>query len=78
MKQIDTLAAEYPAETNYLYMTYRAGAAISRLRERESWFPEGPLQNRLERRFDWCCVNAIQTSRNLGRRTIMVNCNPET
>ena len=79
VKQIDTLAAEYPAETNYLYMTY--------LGERSDITPSGtgimvpgsgPYRIGSSVEFDWCCVNAIQTSRNLGRRTIMVNCNPET
>jgi len=79
VKQIDTLAAEYPAETNYLYMTYSG--------ERSDILPSGtgimvpgsgPYRIGSSVEFDWCCVNAIQTSRNLGRRTIMVNCNPET
>jgi carbamoyl-phosphate synthase large subunit len=79
VKQIDTLAAEFPAETNYLYLTYSgskddvspSGAGVI--------VPgSGPYRIGSSVEFDWCCVNAIQTARKLGRRTIMVNCNPET
>jgi carbamoyl-phosphate synthase large subunit len=88
VKQIDTLAAEYPAKTNYLYMTYgaagsgNAGAAIV-----DDVAPSGRgvmvlgsgayrIGSSVE--FDWCCVNAAETARKLGRYSIMVNCNPET
>jgi carbamoyl-phosphate synthase large subunit len=79
VKQIDTLAAEYPAETNYLYMTYngtendiepRAGAVMV--------LGGGSYTIGSSVEFDWCCVNAVQTARKMGFRTIMVNCNPET
>ena len=79
IKQIDTLAAEYPAVTNYLYMTYvgsasdvepRAGAVMV--------LGGGPYRIGSSVEFDWCCVNAVQTARDAGYRTIMVNCNPET
>jgi len=79
IKQIDTLAAEYPANTNYLYMTYsgtandvepRAGAVMV--------LGGGSYRIGSSVEFDWCCVNAVNTSRKLGYRTIMVNCNPET
>ncbi len=79
IKQIDTLAAEYPAVTNYLYMTYsgsasdvepRAGAVMV--------LGGGPYRIGSSVEFDWCCVNAVKTSRELGYRTIMINCNPET
>jgi len=79
IKQIDTLAAEYPAVTNYLYMTYqgatsdvepRAGAVMV--------LGGGPYRIGSSVEFDWCCVNAVATSRQAGYRTIMVNCNPET
>ena len=79
IKQIDTLAAEYPAVTNYLYMTYqgtasdvepRAGAVMV--------LGGGPYRIGSSVEFDWCCVNAVQTARDVGYRTIMVNCNPET
>lgn len=79
IKQIDTLAAEYPAVTNYLYMTYlgsasdvepRAGAVMV--------LGGGPYRIGSSVEFDWCCVNAVNASRAAGYRTIMVNCNPET
>jgi carbamoyl-phosphate synthase large subunit len=79
IKQIDTLAAEYPATTNYLYMTYqgcasdvepRAGAVMV--------LGSGPYRIGSSVEFDWCCVNAVQTCREVGYLTIMVNCNPET
>jgi carbamoyl-phosphate synthase large subunit len=79
VKQIDTLAAEYPAETNYLYLTYSgikddvtpSGSGVM--------VPgSGPYRIGSSVEFDWCCVNAIQTARELGKRTIMLNCNPET
>jgi len=86
VKQIDTLAAEYPAKNNYLYMTY--GNAIS---PASVHFDDVTASNRgvmvlgsgvyrigSSVEFDWCCVNAVQTVRNLGRHSIMVNCNPET
>jgi carbamoyl-phosphate synthase large subunit len=79
IKQIDTLAAEYPAVTNYLYMTYqgtasdvepRAGAVMV--------LGGGPYRIGSSVEFDWCCVNAVATARQVGYRTIMINCNPET
>jgi carbamoyl-phosphate synthase large subunit len=79
IKQIDTLAAEYPAVTNYLYMTYqgtesdvepRAGAVMV--------LGGGPYRIGSSVEFDWCCVTAVATARQAGYRTIMVNCNPET
>ncbi|MEA3558800.1 MAG: carbamoyl-phosphate synthase (glutamine-hydrolyzing) large subunit [Candidatus Thermoplasmatota archaeon] len=79
IKQIDTLAAEYPAETNYLYMTYngtendigpRAGAVMV--------LGSGSYRIGSSVEFDWCCVTAVQTARKEGYRAIMVNCNPET
>jgi len=90
IKQIDTLAAEYPAKTNYLYMTY-AGASNTQAAPAALSIHDvlpanrgvmvlgsGPYRIGSSVEFDWCCVNAVQTSRKLGRYTIMVNCNPET
>ncbi len=86
VKQIDTLAAEYPAKTNYLYMTYDgygpelsapadditpAGSGVMVL-------GSGAYRIGSSVEFDWCCVNAVNTVRKLGRYSIMVNCNPET
>jgi len=79
IKQIDTLAAEFPASTNYLYMTYhgtasdvepRAGAIMV--------LGSGSYRIGSSVEFDWCCVNAIRTAREVGYRTIILNCNPET
>lgn len=90
IKQIDTLAAEYPAKTNYLYMTYggatntqAAPAALSINDVLPSnrgvmVLGSGPYRIGSSVEFDWCCVNAVQTARKVGRYTIMVNCNPET
>ncbi|MDR2404386.1 MAG: carbamoyl-phosphate synthase (glutamine-hydrolyzing) large subunit [Spirochaetaceae bacterium] len=90
VKQIDTLAAEYPAKTNYLYMTYAgtgAGSGGASTVPRDDVSPAGRgvmvlgsgayrIGSSVE--FDWCCVNAAETARKLGRYSIMVNCNPET
>ncbi len=78
-KQIDTLAAEYPAATNYLYLTYHG-------QEHDVGFEQGavtilgPGAYRIGSsvEFDWCCVNTAKTLRTLNYRTIMVNHNPET
>ena len=81
VKQIDTLAGEYPAQTNYLYLTYNGS---------EDDVPAGGLENAVlvlgsgayrigsSVEFDWCGVNAVQALRRMGYKTIMVNHNPET
>ena len=81
VKQIDTLAGEYPAQTNYLYLTYNGC---------EDDVAEGGLENAVlvlgsgayrigsSVEFDWCAVNTVQALRRMGYRTIMVNHNPET
>ncbi|MDR0503581.1 MAG: carbamoyl-phosphate synthase (glutamine-hydrolyzing) large subunit [Treponema sp.] len=87
IKQIDTLAAEYPAKNNYLYMTYGSAACGGYGIQIDDVSPSGrgvmTLGSGVYRigssvEFDWCCVNAVQTARRLGRYSIMVNCNPET
>jgi len=87
VKQIDTLAAEYPAATNYLYVTYQgAGApnAAAQTRkdgdERKSILilGSGPYRIGSSVEFDWCTVSAARALRAAGWRTIMVNHNPET
>ncbi|WP_223292803.1 carbamoyl-phosphate synthase (glutamine-hydrolyzing) large subunit [Breznakiella homolactica] len=85
VKQIDTLAAEYPARTNYLYMTYAApgtgsGATDDVTPSNRGVMVLGSGAYRIGSsvEFDWCCVNAVETARKLGRYSIMVNCNPET
>ena len=82
VKQIDTLAAEYPAHTNYLYLTYhgskhdvefggKAGTKMAVL-------GSGAYCIGSSVEFDWCCVNALQTCAKEGFETIMINYNPET
>lgn len=80
VKQIDTLAAEYPAQTNYLYLTYNGlvddlicGSGRSVL-----VLGSGAYRIGSSVEFDWCSVNTVITLRKLGFRTIMVNYNPET
>jgi carbamoyl-phosphate synthase large subunit len=81
VKQIDTLAGEYPAQTNYLYLTYNGT---------EDDVPAGGMDNAVlvlgsgayrigsSVEFDWCAVTAVQSLRRMGYRTIMLNHNPET
>ncbi|MDR2303374.1 MAG: carbamoyl-phosphate synthase (glutamine-hydrolyzing) large subunit [Treponema sp.] len=82
IKQIDTLAAEYPAKTNYLYMSYCGTGApmddVSPSGRGVMVLGSGAYRIGSSVEFDWCCVNAVETARKLGRYTIMVNCNPET
>jgi carbamoyl-phosphate synthase large subunit len=80
VKQIDTLAAEYPAATNYLYLTYNGAEDDIVFGEEGSVMILGPGAYRIGSsvEFDWCCVNAARTLRDLGYRTLMVNHNPET
>ena len=81
VKQIDTLAAEFPSQTNYLYLTYNATSS-------DITFGDGPeavivlgsgayrIGSSVE--FDWCGVNALNTLKKSGYRSIMINYNPET
>ncbi|MBI3623379.1 carbamoyl-phosphate synthase (glutamine-hydrolyzing) large subunit [Candidatus Pacearchaeota archaeon] len=79
VKKIDTLAAEYPAQTNYLYMTYNSI-------EDDIEFKDSPvlllgsgtyrIGSSVE--FDWCCVNCTRTLKKLGHKTSILNYNPET
>ncbi|MDR2768465.1 MAG: carbamoyl-phosphate synthase (glutamine-hydrolyzing) large subunit, partial [Treponema sp.] len=81
VKQIDTLAAEYPAKTNYLYMSYGSLPAVDDVGPAGRGvmvLGSGAYRIGSSVEFDWCCVNAAETVRRLGRYSIMVNCNPET
>jgi len=81
VKQIDTLAAEYPAVTNYLYLTYSASEHdIHYENDSKSVIVLGSGAYRIGSsvEFDWCSVNAIKTIRKEGFRSIMINYNPET
>jgi carbamoyl-phosphate synthase large subunit len=81
VKQIDTLAAEYPAQTNYLYLTYNGKESDVRyLGDRRSVVVLGSGAYRIGSsvEFDWCSVNALETIRRRGWRGVMINYNPET
>ena len=81
VKQIDTLAAEYPAQTNYLYLTYSGVASDVRFdNDRRSIVVLGSGAYRIGSsvEFDWCGVQAINTIRREGYRSVMINYNPET
>jgi carbamoyl-phosphate synthase large subunit len=81
VKQIDTMAAEYPAQTNYLYLTYNGNEHdIGFHRDGRSVIVLGSGAYRIGSsvEFDWCGVNAVQTIRNEGLRAVMINYNPET
>jgi carbamoyl-phosphate synthase large subunit len=79
VKRIDTLAAEYPAHTNYLYTTYNAS-------EHDVAFDEhgtvvlgsGVYRIGSSVEFDWCAVTCARKLRDIGKRTVMINYNPET
>jgi carbamoyl-phosphate synthase large subunit len=81
VKQIDTLAAEYPAVTNYLYLTY-SGTEHDILYEDDKRsvivLGSGAYRIGSSVEFDWCSVNAINTIRSEGFRSVMINYNPET
>lgn len=81
VKQIDTLAAEYPAQTNYLYMTYSGVSHdISYEQDKRSIVVLGSGAYRIGSsvEFDWCGVQALHTIRREGYRSVMINYNPET
>lgn len=81
VKQIDTLAAEYPAMTNYLYLTYSAMSGdVTYLGDHRSIVVLGSGAYRIGSsvEFDWCGVQALQTIRKEGYRSVMINFNPET
>ena len=81
VKQIDTLAAEFPAQTNYLYLTYNgAESDVKYLGDHRSVIVLGSGAYRIGSsvEFDWCSVNALNTVRKEGYRSVMINYNPET
>ncbi len=80
VKQIDTLAAEYPAKTNYLYLTYHGQEDDLTFQEKNQVIVlgGGPYRVGSSVEFDWCCVNAVKTLKKLNYSTIMINYNPET
>ena len=81
VKQIDTLAAEYPAATNYLYLTYNGTENdVDYTGDGRSVVVLGSGAYRIGSsvEFDWCSVNALMTTRRQGWRSVMINYNPET
>ena len=81
VKQIDTLAAEYPAQTNYLYLTYSGVANdVHYMGDHKSIVVLGSGAYRIGSsvEFDWCGVQALNTIRKEGYRSVMINYNPET
>jgi carbamoyl-phosphate synthase large subunit len=80
IKQIDTLAGEFDAETNYLYVTYHGQSHdISRLGKKAiAIIGSGPYCIGSSVEFDWCAVNAAKTLQDRGHKTIIINSNPET
>lgn len=81
VKRIDTVASEHPDLTNYLYMTYgTSGNDVNYYHNEKSVIVLGSGAYRIGSsvEFDWCSVNAIQTARKLGYKSIMINYNPET
>ena len=81
VKQIDTLAAEYPAQTNYLYLTYNGTENDVKYRGDEKSIVvlgSGAYRIGSSVEFDWCSVNALMTVKKEGWRSVMINYNPET
>lgn len=81
VKQIDTLAAEFPAQTNYLYLTYNGTVSdVDYKGDHKSIIVLGSGAYRIGSsvEFDWCSVNALQTIKQRGWRGVMINYNPET
>ncbi len=81
VKRINTVASEHPELTNYLYMTYSVeGYDVNYYKNEKSVVVLGSGAYRIGSsvEFDWCSVNAIQTARHLGYKSIMINYNPET
>ena len=81
VKRINTVASEHPELTNYLYMTYATtGYDVNYYKNEKSVVVLGSGAYRIGSsvEFDWCSVNAVQTARKLGYKSIMINYNPET
>ena len=87
VKQVDTLAGEFPAKTNYLYMTYHGREAdiafessneSTNNQQRVLVLGGGPYSIGSSVEFDWCCVQAAKELRRMGKRVAMINSNPET
>lgn len=79
VKKIDTLAAEFPADTNYLYTTYNASSHDVTFEDHGTLvLGSGVYRIGSSVEFDWCAVNATLSLKELGKKTVMINYNPET
>ncbi len=80
VKEIDTLGGEYPAKTNYLYLSYNATEDDVPIAQHNSILVLGSGTYRIGSsvEFDWCCVNAVKTIRDSSYKAILINYNPET
>lgn len=79
VKRIDTLAAEFPADTNYLYTTYNASTHDVTFEDKGTVvLGSGVYRIGSSVEFDWCAVSATQALRKMGHKTVMINYNPET
>ncbi|KAJ5637106.1 Carbamoyl-phosphate synthase arginine-specific large chain [Penicillium lividum] len=79
VKKIDTLAAEFPADTNYLYTTYNASSHDVTFDDHGTLIlGSGVYRIGSSVEFDWCAVNATLSLRSMGKKTVMINYNPET
>ena len=79
VKKIDTLAAEFPADTNYLYTTYNASSHDVEFKDHGILvLGSGVYRIGSSVEFDWCAVNATLSLKELGKKTVMINYNPET
>ncbi|HEX6320242.1 MAG TPA: carbamoyl-phosphate synthase (glutamine-hydrolyzing) large subunit [Burkholderiales bacterium] len=80
VKQIDTLAGEYPAQTNYLYLTYNGeeNDVEGGMEDAVLVLGSGAYRIGSSVEFDWCAVNAVQALRRMGYKTLILNHNPET
>ncbi|BGP12659.1 hypothetical protein JCM10213_008796 [Rhodosporidiobolus nylandii] len=79
VKRIDTLAAEYPAHTNYLYTTYNASAHDIEFDDNGTMvLGSGVYRIGSSVEFDWCAVSCVRKVREMGKKTVMINYNPET
>ncbi|GAA5857005.1 hypothetical protein JCM8547_007911 [Rhodosporidiobolus lusitaniae] len=79
VKRIDTLAAEYPADTNYLYTTYMASEHDVEFNDQGTMvLGSGVYRIGSSVEFDWCAVSCVRKVREMGKKTVMINYNPET
>lgn len=80
IRQIDTLAGEFVAETNYLYLTYHGSChdIVPAAEQPVLILGSGPYAIGSSVEFDWCCVNTARTLRQFGKKAIIINSNPET